>query len=251
MIRTRPILTGQVTRLGAHDPAQRADRQRARTAIKRVQTKQRTADHTYDRNPVASVPISRDLASSMAAEARSGPPASTGTSRKELPNAGVKPSVWCLVSGSGGVGGWWCWPVGPLVAQQRPQDVDAPSGQGQHGLGVAFALGPLAVIEAAGLQTAADADQGGGGADALQAAVVAAGAVAVAADESRVPGCGSQPGEAASRSGVPKQAMSPPVAARNSAPPGCRSRAGSRSRGRACAGGTGPRSARPGRGPAG
>jgi hypothetical protein len=32
-----------------HDPAQRADRQRARTAIERVQTKQRAADRSRDR----------------------------------------------------------------------------------------------------------------------------------------------------------------------------------------------------------
>jgi hypothetical protein len=60
---------------------------------------------------------------------------------------------------------------------------------------VAFALGPLAVLAAARLQTAADADHGRGGEDALQAAVGAPGAVQVAADASRVPGCGSQPGE--------------------------------------------------------
>jgi hypothetical protein len=34
-----------------HDPAQRADRQRARTAIKRVQAKQWTADRIHERQP--------------------------------------------------------------------------------------------------------------------------------------------------------------------------------------------------------
>ena len=36
-----------------HDPAQRADRQRARTAIERVQAKQRAADRTHDRQPTS------------------------------------------------------------------------------------------------------------------------------------------------------------------------------------------------------
>jgi hypothetical protein len=37
--------------LEPHDPGQRADRQRARTAIERLQAKQRAADRTYDRQP--------------------------------------------------------------------------------------------------------------------------------------------------------------------------------------------------------
>jgi conjugative relaxase-like TrwC/TraI family protein len=36
-----------------HDPAQRADRQRTRTAIDRVRAKQRTTDRTYDRQPTS------------------------------------------------------------------------------------------------------------------------------------------------------------------------------------------------------
>ena len=36
-----------------HDPAQRADRQRARTAIERVQAKQRAADRTHERQPTS------------------------------------------------------------------------------------------------------------------------------------------------------------------------------------------------------
>ena len=36
-----------------HDPAQRADRQRARTAIERVQAKQRAADRTHQRQPTS------------------------------------------------------------------------------------------------------------------------------------------------------------------------------------------------------
>ena len=36
-----------------HDPAQRADRQRARTAIERVHAKQRAADRTRQRQPTS------------------------------------------------------------------------------------------------------------------------------------------------------------------------------------------------------
>jgi conjugative relaxase-like TrwC/TraI family protein len=39
-----------------HDPAQRADRQRARTAIERVQAKQRAADRTHERQPTSERP---------------------------------------------------------------------------------------------------------------------------------------------------------------------------------------------------
>ena len=39
-----------------HDPAQRADRQRARTAIERVQAKQRAADRTRDPQPTSERP---------------------------------------------------------------------------------------------------------------------------------------------------------------------------------------------------
>jgi hypothetical protein len=38
------------------DPAQRTDRQRARTAIERVQAKQRAADHTHERQPTSERP---------------------------------------------------------------------------------------------------------------------------------------------------------------------------------------------------
>jgi hypothetical protein len=37
----------------SHDPAQRADRQRVRTAIQRVQAKQRTTDRTHQRQPTS------------------------------------------------------------------------------------------------------------------------------------------------------------------------------------------------------
>ena len=39
-----------------HDPAQRADHQRARTAITRVHTKQRTTDRTHQRQPTSERP---------------------------------------------------------------------------------------------------------------------------------------------------------------------------------------------------
>ena len=39
-----------------HNPVQRADRQRARTAIERVQAKQRTADRTRDPQPISQPP---------------------------------------------------------------------------------------------------------------------------------------------------------------------------------------------------
>jgi hypothetical protein len=41
---------------GPRDPAQRADRQRARTAIDRVQAKQRAADRSRDRQPTSERP---------------------------------------------------------------------------------------------------------------------------------------------------------------------------------------------------
>ena len=68
-----------------HDPVQRADRQRARTAIERVQAKQRTADRTRDTQPTSERPEPAAIcASSVAGQARSGPPAST--SSKEDPD---------------------------------------------------------------------------------------------------------------------------------------------------------------------
>jgi hypothetical protein len=39
--------------LEPHSPGQRADPQRARTAIEQVQTKQRAADRTHDRHPAS------------------------------------------------------------------------------------------------------------------------------------------------------------------------------------------------------
>jgi hypothetical protein len=50
--------------LEPHDPGQRADRQRARTAIERLQAKQRAADRTHDRQPAGehtSQPRPREL----------------------------------------------------------------------------------------------------------------------------------------------------------------------------------------------
>jgi hypothetical protein len=39
----------------------------------------------------------------------------------------------------------WSFFVEPLVAEHGPKDVNAAAGQGEHGLGVAFALGSFAV----------------------------------------------------------------------------------------------------------
>lgn len=47
--------------------------------------------------------------------------------------------------------------VEALVPDQGPQDVDPAAGEGDHGLGVAFPLGVLAVV--------ADASEGCGGSD--------------------------------------------------------------------------------------
>jgi hypothetical protein len=48
-------ITDPVRALGPepHNPVQRADRQRARTAIGRVQVKQRAADRTHQRQPTS------------------------------------------------------------------------------------------------------------------------------------------------------------------------------------------------------
>jgi hypothetical protein len=63
------------------DLAQRADRQRARTAIAQVQAKQRATDRSRDTQSTSEPPPSRDLVGTMAGPAPSGPPAST--TRKE------------------------------------------------------------------------------------------------------------------------------------------------------------------------
>lgn len=64
------------------------------------------------------------------------------------PNDLVKPQGPSAVRGSGGGWQWRGGLGGPVVAQQCPQEVDAAAGQGEDGLGVAFALGALAVVEA-------------------------------------------------------------------------------------------------------
>jgi hypothetical protein len=66
------------------DRAQRADRQRACTAIERVHAKQRATDRSPQASRPATTPANRDPASSVAGAAPSGPPAST--SRKGHPD---------------------------------------------------------------------------------------------------------------------------------------------------------------------
>src|SRR5215475_8823073 len=95
------------------------------------------------------------------------------------------------MSGSGRRGG-----VGPVVAQECPQHVDAAAGQGQDGLGVFFPFGAFAVVEGAGVGRAADADQRGGVEDAVEHAVVAARPVQVAGAAAGVAGGGGQAGVA-------------------------------------------------------
>ena len=68
----------------------------------------------------------------------------------------------------------------------RAQHVDTLACEGHDGLAVSFAFRSLAVVVAAGLVTAADADQHGGVEDALEASAVAGGPVQVAADLSGV-----------------------------------------------------------------
>jgi conjugative relaxase-like TrwC/TraI family protein len=51
--RSYHITDGRALGPEPHDPAQRADRQRARSAIDRVQAKQRAADRTHDRQPTS------------------------------------------------------------------------------------------------------------------------------------------------------------------------------------------------------
>jgi hypothetical protein len=70
-------------------PGQRADHQRARTAIERVQAKQRATNRSRDPSRPASGRSNRDLTSSAAGTAQSGRPAST--SRKEHPMASPRP----------------------------------------------------------------------------------------------------------------------------------------------------------------
>jgi hypothetical protein len=67
-----------------------------------------------------------------------------------------------------------------VVPEHGPENVDPPSGQGEHSLSVALALGSLAVIEGPGGGTALDADHGRGVENALQLSVVSRRPVQVA-----------------------------------------------------------------------
>src|SRR5271166_1345543 len=72
--------------------------------------------------------------------------------------------------------------IGFVVAQHRPQHIEASAGKGQDSLGVAFAFGSFAVVVSPGCGVGAGGDVGGQIADAQQAPVVAAGSFEVAAD---------------------------------------------------------------------
>jgi len=67
-----------------HDPTQRADRQQVRTAIDRVQAKQRAADHTYQRQPTRERTNQPRACEQRGRRGPSGPPANT--SRREQPD---------------------------------------------------------------------------------------------------------------------------------------------------------------------
>src|ERR1700761_2278376 len=82
--------------------------------------------------------------------------------------------------------------VGAPVPDECPQDVDTAAGEGQDGLGVLLALGALAVVEPARFVAGGDAEQRRVVEDPVEAAVVAPGAVQVAADPPGVPGRGRQ-----------------------------------------------------------
>ena len=89
-----------------------------------------------------------------------------------------------------------CGPVGGVVAQHGPQDVEASAGQGEDGLGVGFAFGSLAVVVGPGGGVGADGDLGGQVAGSQQSSVVAAGAFEVAADAPGIAGYWGKSGDA-------------------------------------------------------
>lgn len=90
--------------------------------------------------------------------------------------------------------------VASSVPQECPQSVDPAPGERHDSLAMAFVFGSLAVVEAAGLVAAADADQRGGVEEALETSAVARGAVQVAADLPGASWSGGDADEAASRS---------------------------------------------------
>jgi hypothetical protein len=97
-----------------------------------------------------------------------------------------------------------CCLIAPSVTQESPQHVDTLACEGHDGLAVSFAFRSLAVVVAAGLVTAADADQHGGVEDELEASAAAGGPVQVAAD---LPGVACDGGDAGEPVGADRQAQ--------------------------------------------
>jgi hypothetical protein len=79
---------------------------------------------------------------------------------------------------------WRGDPVGAVVADQRPQNVDAVPGEGEDGLGVLLALGTLAVVAPAEFLTDGSSDHGRVVEHPVVAEVVTPGAAQVAARNS-------------------------------------------------------------------
>nr|AAF08612.1 unknown [Mycobacterium avium] len=100
-----------------------------------------------------------------------------------------------------------CGLVDSVVAQHGPQDVEAPAGQGEDGLGVGFAFGSFAVVVGPGCGVGTDGDLGGQVTGSQQSSVVAAGAFEIAADAPGIPRYRGQPDTPARRSTESKALM--------------------------------------------
>jgi hypothetical protein len=81
------------------------------------------------------------------------------------------------------------------VADQGPQDVDSAASEGDHGLGMAFALGALAVVKRPGVGVVTHAHQGGHVEDALKTPVTVARPVQFAVPLPGIVRCRSLTGE--------------------------------------------------------
>lgn len=92
--------------------------------------------------------------------------------------------------------------VGPVVAEQRPEDVDASPCQGSDGLDVLEALGTLLEVEVAVRSLADDAGLGGQVEHSSQTSAVAPRTMQVAGAASRVAWNGDQPSSRGESTGV-------------------------------------------------
>ncbi|CAM5615784.1 hypothetical protein SAURM35S_03875 [Streptomyces aurantiogriseus] len=106
---------------------------------------------------------------------------------------GTRLVAWISMQNLTGGPGWGDL-VESAVVDQGPQDVDSAAGEGDHGLGMAFALGALAVVKRPGVGGVAHARQGGHVEDALEPPVVVA-AGAGCRSASGIVRCRSQTGE--------------------------------------------------------